>query len=73
MIQHPSSRHLRPGLNCKILDVALLRLRFCSIGQVKSAANPGAGEMAVFCQPATELRLFKNSQIVATAESPEET
>jgi hypothetical protein len=28
--------HLRAGLNHKILDVALLRLRFCSIGPAKS-------------------------------------
>jgi hypothetical protein len=28
--------HLWPGLNHKILDVALLRLRFCSIGAAKS-------------------------------------
>jgi hypothetical protein len=34
--------HLRPGLNHKILDVALLRLRFCSIGPAKSDPNLSA-------------------------------
>jgi len=37
----PTSRHLYAGLKRRILDVAQLRLRFCSVGQAKSAANPG--------------------------------
>jgi hypothetical protein len=37
-----SSRHLWTVLNRKILDVALLRLRFCSISPAKSGINPGA-------------------------------
>jgi hypothetical protein len=73
VIPLPPSRHLRPGLKRKILGVALLRLRSCSIGQVKSAANPGAvafdgeGLMAVFNNLP---RLIKNSQIVAPAGNP---
>jgi len=59
----PSSRHLRPGLNRKILDVALLRLRFCSISQVKSAANPGCGPRGsyFFEQALCSKKLLKNS------------
>jgi hypothetical protein len=38
----PSSGHLWLRLNRKILNVALLRLRFCSIGAAKSNPNPGA-------------------------------
>jgi hypothetical protein len=41
-----------PGLNRKILDVALPRLRFCSIGQIESAANPGAILVTVFYKQA---------------------
>src|SRR6266567_6007347 len=47
VLPHPSSEHLCPALNRKILDVALLRLRFRSIGQAKSAPNPGAAFAAV--------------------------
>jgi len=36
------SRHLQPNRNHKILDVALLRLRFCSINTAKSGINSGA-------------------------------
>ena len=38
----PYSRRLCPVLNRKILDIALLRLRFCSIVPAKSDINPGA-------------------------------
>ncbi|MCA1765108.1 MAG: hypothetical protein LC633_02485 [Desulfobulbaceae bacterium] len=38
----PASGHLWSRLNRKILDVALLRLRFCSIVATKSDPNPGA-------------------------------
>jgi len=38
----PSSGHISPRLNHKILDVALLRQWFCSIGTTKSDANPDA-------------------------------
>jgi hypothetical protein len=38
----PSSGHLWLRLNRKILNVALLRLRFCSIVAAKSNPNPGA-------------------------------
>ncbi len=34
--------HLCPILNRKILDVAVLRLRFCSIGSAKSDPNLSA-------------------------------
>ncbi len=37
-----ASGHLWLGLNHKILDVALLRLRFCSIGPAKSVQNLSA-------------------------------
>ena len=37
-----SSGRLWPSLNRKILDIALLCLRFCSIGSAKSDLNPSA-------------------------------
>jgi hypothetical protein len=37
----PSSGHLLLRLNRKILNVAQLRLRFCSIGATESGPNPG--------------------------------
>jgi len=39
---HPAFGLLLPLLNRKILDVALLRLRFCSILATKSASKSGA-------------------------------
>ncbi|MBU0498793.1 MAG: hypothetical protein KJ867_01900 [Gammaproteobacteria bacterium] len=43
-----SSGHIWPNLNRKILDVALLRLRFCSIGSTKSDLNPSAILLKLF-------------------------
>ena len=42
MRSHPAFGLLRPLLNRKILNVALLRLRFCSILATKSASKSGA-------------------------------
>jgi hypothetical protein len=41
-VPHPSSRHFCPHLNHKIRNAAMVRLRLCSIDQVKSAINQGA-------------------------------
>ena len=47
-ITHPVFGHLWPCLNHKILDVALLRLRFCLIGATKSDPNPGAIQVYLY-------------------------
>jgi hypothetical protein len=44
----PSSGHLRPILNRKILEIVLLLLRFCSIGSTKSDPNLGANSANLF-------------------------
>jgi hypothetical protein len=45
---HPAFGLLLPLLNRKILDVALLRLRFCSILAIKSASKSGAIPKGLF-------------------------
>ena len=44
----PASRHLRPILNRKILNVVLPRLRFCSIGSTKYGLNLCANSNELF-------------------------
>jgi YgiT-type zinc finger domain-containing protein len=44
----PSSGHLWPRLNRKILEIAQLFLWFCSIGVTKSDPNPGTNSVNLF-------------------------
>ena len=52
----PSSGHLWPRLNRKILEIVLLFLWFCSIGATKSGPNPDANSVNLFLR---EPLLFK--------------
>ena len=44
----PSSGHLCPILNRKILEIVLLFLWFCNFGSNKSDLNPGANAVNLF-------------------------
>ena len=44
----PSSGHLWPRLNRKILEIVRLFLWFCSIDATKSDPNPGANSVNLF-------------------------
>ncbi len=44
----PSSGHLCPLVNRKILELALLVLRFCSILAAKSGTNLGTNSVKLF-------------------------
>ena len=59
----PSSGHLWPRLNRKILEIVRLFLWFCSIGAAKPNLNLGANSGNLFlCEPLVPIRRQRKSK-----------